>query len=252
MASSATILAIGGLDPGGGAGLVRDFLTAEALGVRAFLVGTAFTLQTSAGVVAVEPRSPSALARDVTAAVSVARPIAVKIGMVATGALASAIADGLGGFTGPVVFDPVLAASSGGVLYAGELAGLSPLVRRASLVTPNLAEAAQLAGLPVRDRRSARDAAHAILRIGAQAVLIKGGHLEGNADDFLLGAAGEHEFSAPRLPGASPRGTGCALATAIAIGLGRGEPLIDAIATAKRWLYGAIAQARVAGAERLL
>jgi hydroxymethylpyrimidine/phosphomethylpyrimidine kinase len=248
------ILAIGGLDSSGGAGLVRDFMTAEALGLGAVLVGTAFTLQTRAGVVALEPRSPSALENDVRAAVTGHAPGAVKIGMVANAALAAAIADGLdeAGYKGPVVYDPVLGASRGGALYHGDLAGLGGLLARATLVTPNLAEASSLSEWPVHSQEDARAAARIILREGAHAVLIKGGHFEGPADDLLVSAGGERVFSAPRLPGASPRGTGCSLATAIAVGLARGASLEDAIASAKRWVYSAIAQARAVGDERRL
>jgi hydroxymethylpyrimidine/phosphomethylpyrimidine kinase len=250
------LLAIGGLDPGGGAGLVRDFLTAEAFDTRAFLIGTAFTLQVPARdggrLVRIEPRSPSVLAQDLAVALGAIRPAAVKIGMVATGGLAAAIVDGLAGFTGPVVFDPVLGASHGGALYAGDLAELGPLLARATLVTPNLAEAGLLSDMHVHDRTAASAAAHEILREGATAVLVKGGHLDGPADDLLVTAAGERTFTAPRLPGPSPRGTGCALATAIAIALGRGHPLESAIATAKHWLHGAIAAARQVGNEHHL
>lgn len=252
-ASRTLVLAVGGLDPGGGAGLVRDYLTAEALGARAFLVGTAFTLQTpTRGVVQVEARSPSLLAQDLATALTTMRPAALKIGMVATGALAAAIVDGLAGFVGPVVFDPVLGASHGGALYTGDLAELGPLLARVTVVTPNLAEAALLSGMPVHDRAQAAAAARTILREGAAAVLVKGGHFEGAADDLLITAAGERTFSAPRLPGPSPRGTGCALATAIAVHLGRGEPLEVAIAEAKHWLYGSIAQAQPVGDELFL
>jgi hydroxymethylpyrimidine/phosphomethylpyrimidine kinase len=252
IASPFEILAIGGLDPGGGAGLVRDFLTAQALGMRAFLVGTAFTLQTGSGAVGIEPRSPSALVRDLKTAVAALRPRVVKVGMVATAGLAAAITDGLAGWDGPLVFDPVLAASRGGALYQGDVSELGSLLGRATLVTPNVPEAEALSELPVHDREDARAAAQIILREGAAAVLIKGGHFAGDADDLLVTPAGERVFSAPRLPGISPRGTGCALATAIAVGLARGEGLEDAIAGAKRWLFGAIAQARVVGEERRL
>jgi hydroxymethylpyrimidine/phosphomethylpyrimidine kinase len=253
VASVTSLLAVGGLDPGGGSGLVRDFLTAEALGAHAYLIGTAFTLQTSrAGVVEVEPRSPSVLERDLVAALRAVRPAAVKIGMVATGALAAAIVDGLVGYEGPIVFDPVLAASRGGALYSGDLGELGPLLGRVTVVTPNLTEAGLLSELAVHTRDDARAAAREILREGARAVLVKGGHFEGAADDLLVTTGGEQIFSAPRLPGPSPRGTGCALATAIAVGLGRGEPLEAAIAGAKHWLYGAIAQARTVGDDRHL
>jgi hydroxymethylpyrimidine kinase/phosphomethylpyrimidine kinase len=248
------IVAIGGIDPSGGAGLVRDFVTAEALGATAVLVATAFTTQSSRGVVGFEPRTPAGLLAAIEDALGVAagRPVAVKIGMVGEPALAGAIVAGLRAFDGPVVFDPVLAASSGGSLFRGDRAELGPLCARASLLTPNLAEAGLLTGLPVRTLEDARAAALQLRAAGAAAVLVKGGHLEGAAVDLLLSPTGERQFSAARLPGASPRGTGCALATALAIALAGGTPLEQAAAAAKDWLTERIRTARDVGGERRL
>ncbi len=249
---------------------MRDFLAAEALGARAVLVGTAWTVQSSAGVQRVEPRAPAAVADALRAALAGPPPAggrAVKIGMVATPAVAAAIAEALAGFDGPVVFDPVLAASSGGALFVGPdgaplggpdgapappLPALLPLLRRATVVTPNLAEAARLTGAPVRDLAEARAAARALRGAGARAALVKGGHLEGDAADLLLSEAGERLFVAPRLEGASPRGTGCALATALAVALAGGAPLDAAVEAAKGWLFGRIRDARDRDGERLL
>lgn len=261
------ILAIGGIDPSGGAGLVRDYLTSENHGVPAFLIGTAWTLQGVGGVSNVEPRNAAALIADIRAALGLVRPAAVKIGMVATGLLADAIVDGLNGYAGPVVFDPVLGASRGGALFAGAGADLARLLARATLVTPNRAEAALLAGLDLHQQPGADDhgddawaatTGRALLMSGSQAVLIKGGHgpSKSEARDWLFARNGTEVsarlFVAPRLPGASPRGTGCALATAIAIRLGCGEDLPRAIADGKAWLHTAIANARTIGDERRL
>jgi hydroxymethylpyrimidine/phosphomethylpyrimidine kinase len=247
-----TVLAIGGLDPSGGAGLVRDHLTAMALGARALLVGTAWTDQSPHGVASVEPRAPEAV-RDAVARALAGGTDAVKVGMVATPEVARAIAAALTLYPGPVVFDPVLAASSGGSLFAGPPAALWTLVARASLVTPNLAEAAALAGLRrVASLAEARAAAHALRERGARAVLVKGGHLEGPAVDLLVTEQGEETLVSDRLPGSSPRGTGCALATAIAVELARGRPLPEAVARAKAWLHAQIANARPVGDEQHL
>jgi hydroxymethylpyrimidine/phosphomethylpyrimidine kinase len=248
------IVAIGGLDPGGGAGLVRDFLTAEALGATAVLVGTAFTRQSPGGVRGFEPRAPEAVAAAVADALAQAGPRAagVKVGMVGEPAVAAAIVAALDGFTGPVVYDPVLGASSGGSLFRGMPAQLAPLWSRATLVTPNLAEAAALTGLAVASADEAAAAGRALRAAGATAVLVKGGHLPGAAEDVLVTAAAERRFSAPRLPGPGPRGTGCALATALAVALARGRSLESAVAEAKAWLHARIAAARdVAGERRL-
>jgi hydroxymethylpyrimidine/phosphomethylpyrimidine kinase len=246
------VLAIGGLDPGGGAGLVRDYLTARALDARAVLIGTAWTDQSPRGVAAVEPRVPEAV-RDAVAGALARGTDAVKVGMTATPEVARIIAAALTLFPGPVVFDPVLAASSGGSLFAGPPAALWTLVARASLVTPNLIEAAALAEMRrVATVAEARAAAHALRERGARAVLVKGGHLEGAAVDLLVTEHGEQTLVADRVPGPSPRGTGCALATSIAVELARGRPLPEAVSRAKTWLHAQIQNARPVGDERHL
>ena len=248
------VVAVGGLDPTGGAGLVRDFLTADALDARAVLVGTAWTRQDESGVKSVEPRSSDAVrtSLDETLAACPLGRTAVKIGMVAGASTAAAILAGLEAWQGPVVFDPVLGASAGGSLFEGAPADLFPLLRRATLVTPNLAEAAWLTGLAVDTLDHARQAAQEMAGRGLRSVLVKGGHLSGPATDVLCSATGERLYQGTRLPGRSPRGTGCALATAIAVGLARGQPLEQAIDAAKVWLAGRIQAAATIGGARYL
>jgi len=259
------LLAIGGLDPTGGAGLVRDFLTARSWGASAQLIATAWTEQSGVdGVLAVEPRDPAAVSRAIrdawtpfagTAASPVSRSsaLAVKIGMLPDGASAHAVGRALEGFPGPVVLDPVLGASSGGSLYRGDLRPLLALASRATLLTPNALEASMLTGLSVANLEAAAEAGRALCQRGVPAVLVKGGHLEGaEATDILVTPAGERAFVAPRRPGANVRGTGCALATAIAVNLGRGLPLEEAIKSAKAWLGDALAAAVDLGGERHL
>ncbi|HXU64804.1 MAG TPA: bifunctional hydroxymethylpyrimidine kinase/phosphomethylpyrimidine kinase [Polyangia bacterium] len=251
-----TVVVVGGVDPGGGAGLLRDVRTARALGVQAHAIGTAWTEQAD-GVHRVEPREPGAVGQAVARAVADLDPIAVKIGMAVGPATAAALLTALTGFAGPVVVDPVLATSRGGLLWEGEPAGLLPLLRRASLVTPNAPEAAALAGRPVADLQQA-DAAGRVLidGLGLRAVLVKGGHLgtgEDPVSDLLVTAETSRAFRHARAAGVSPRGTGCALATALAVALGCGEPLEAAVQTATTWLAGAIAGAVPApGGERHL
>ena len=248
------VVLVGGVDPGSGAGVARDLLTAEALGAHGVVVGTAWTEQGSSSTFAIEPRAPervqaalaSALAR-VDGAAS-----AVKIGMVATAPIAQAVEKALASYAGPVVYDPVVRASSGDSLYQGDRESVLALARRATLLTPNLAEAAWLLDRPVRSESDARSAARSLRALGITAVLVKGGHLDGDATDVLLSPAGESLFSSPRIAGPSPRGTGCALATAIAVGLARGETLERAVASAKTWLTRHIASARTVGDERHL
>jgi hydroxymethylpyrimidine/phosphomethylpyrimidine kinase len=246
------VVAAGGLDPSGGAGLIRDLLTARAMEAKAHIVATALTDQDDAGVFGVEIRAGDRVRRELAAALArtqrQGRPAAVKIGMVGDAALVPALVEALSGFAGPVVYDPVLAASSGGALYRGELAALDPLLARATLVTPNRGEAAALAGVAVDDVAGAEAAARALRARGARAVLVKGGHLAGaEACDVLVSDAGVQVMRAPRVPGKDPRGTGCALATAIAVGLARGQALPDAVAAAKAWLHAQIAAAPADG-----
>jgi hydroxymethylpyrimidine/phosphomethylpyrimidine kinase len=173
----------------------------------------------------------------------------VKIGMVATASLAQTILSGLAAYPGPVVYDPVLRASSADSLYDGDLESILALARRATLLTPNLDEAAWLLGKPVRTLSDTREAARALRALGVAAVLVKGGHLEGDATDVLLSSTGESLLASPRIAGPSPRGTGCALATAIAVNLARGETLERAVASAKTWLTQRIAGAVAVGDE---
>ena len=167
---------------------------------------------------------------------------------------AGAVLDALAGFGGPIVLDPVLAASSGGGLYLGDRGALLALAARATLVTPNAVEAAALAGrAPVTTAEAAAECGRALVALGARAVLVKGGHVDGPvAVDVLVTPDGTRTFTAERLPGPSVRGTGCALATAIAVGLARGLPLGAAIAEAKAWLHAAIQSAVTVGVERHL
>lgn len=248
------VVAVGGFDPTGGAGVVRDLLTGRTLGARVRLVPTAWTAQAAAtGVGAIEPRDPTALGEAVSAALGAATalgPVAVKVGMMPNATAAASVLAALRTFAGPVVVDPVLGASSGGDLYRGDLRDLLGLVARATVATPNAVEAARLTGQAISDLDGAARAGKSLLEAGARAVLIKGGHLEGAmAVDILVTPDGARHFSAERLPGPSVRGTGCALATAIAVGLARGRALADAVAEAKAWLHEAIQRAVAVGDE---
>ncbi len=228
------VVAVGGTDPSGGAGLTRDAAMAQSLGCTVKPVVTAITVQTNTEVRVVDPVSVSLLQAQLQAALTEPRPAAIKIGLVATAeqvtALTAALPDDL-----PVVLDPVLRASSGGRLSPVE--GLRPLLRkRVTLLTPNLPECASLTGRPhARTQREIDAQAALLLALGPQAVLIKGGHGVGcNSTDhlFIRGQAQPFSFSAPRLT-LSVRGTGCSLATAIACALAKGTDLAAACETGK-------------------
>jgi hydroxymethylpyrimidine/phosphomethylpyrimidine kinase len=249
------VIVVGGVDPTGGAGLLRDAATAAARGASIHAIGTAWTEQGD-GVHRVEPRAPAAVRDGLAAAIAAARPAAVKIGMAVGPATAAAIVDGLASYDGPVVVDPVLATSRGGTLWDGAPAELVPLLRRATLLTPNAVEAGELAGLLVETGAGAEAAARFLVdRHRLQSVLVKGGHLdeaEVVVTDVLVRPEGARHFTRPRVSGRVPRGTGCALATAIAVELGRGLELAAAVETAGAWLAGAIAAAVDVGGERHL
>ena len=246
-APSPLVVTVGGIDPSAAAGLGRDLLTASDLGAVVRLVGTAWTEQGASGVRSVEARSAEAVEEATRNAIRTPSPGAVKVGMVPGPAVAQALVRGLEGFAGPVVVDPVLAASSGGALWQGPLEALWPILRRATLVTPNALEAAALSGRRVETLDEARAAATALREAGIAAVLVKGGHLQktldGTVTDVLATADGERLFTRPRSAGPSPRGTGCALSTAIAVELASSRPLAAAIERATAWLAARIASA---------
>jgi hydroxymethylpyrimidine/phosphomethylpyrimidine kinase len=247
------VIVVGGFDPSGGAGLLRDAATATARGARVHAVGTAWTAQGD-GVHRVEPRDAAAVRTDLAEAIATFRPTAVKIGMAVGPATAAALVEGLGDYAGPVVVDPVLATSRGGALWEGAARDLLPLLGRATLATPNAVEAAALTGRPMRHIDDAeRAGVHLVEKDGLRAVLVKGGHLdEALVTDVLVTPGRVRPKSHARVAGPAPRGTGCALATAIAVELGRGGDLQAAVDAATGWLVGAIAAAVDVGGERHL
>ena len=232
------VLVIAGTDSSGGAGLACDVATLARFGVEALAAVTAVTAQTDGEVRAVELMPPPLVSAQITAALATRRAAAVKIGMLGSRAIVETIAAALPAReVVPLVLDPVLAATSGAALLdaAGRAALSALLLPRATLLTPNIPEAAMLLGA---ERASSAEEiieqGRALCARGAIAVLIKGGHASGAlATDWLVTQAGEvHELCAPRLA-ASRRGTGCALASAIAAGLAGRLPLAAACQRAK-------------------
>lgn len=222
------VLAIGGIDTSGGAGLTRDSAMAARLRCDLKPVVSALTVQTDRSVSMVMETAPDLFAAQLEAALAPPLPQAVKIGMLASPEQVQCILR-LVPKSLPVVFDPVLTASSSGTLTPTEV--LAPLLKRVTLLTPNLPEARILADLP--EQTEPASLAAALLRLGPKAVLVKGGH--GTGSDCLDVLLSEHEcrtFSTPRLLG-TWRGTGCRLSTAIACGLSKGAPIAEACALAK-------------------
>lgn len=247
MGQIAKLLVIAGSDSGGGAGIQADIKTASALGVYAATALTAITAQNTIGVQAVEMLSLGIVAAQIGAVLEDIEVGAVKIGMLGDAGIVAAVAEALAGFGGPVVLDPVMVAKSGDALLADEAvaAVAGRLLPRASLLTPNLPEAARLLGRKVAETPEEVRAQGAALRaMGAGAVLMKGGHAEGPVcRDVLVTGDGETVFEAPRLETRNTHGTGCSLSSAIAAELAKGATLVDAVGRAHGWLHGAIAAA---------
>lgn len=231
------VLVIGGTDSSGGAGLVQDGRVLDAFGCAARLVVTAVTAQGRGGVTAVQAMPRDIVLAQIAAVASLGPVAAIKIGLIPDMATGALLAEALPRLwpQAPIILDPVLSASAGGALRGG--ADFGALWSLAALVTPNLPEAAALLAAPEAPNRRAMTAhAKALRARGAKAVLLKGGHLLGeSAADLLLTEGSGRWFSGPRLPG-QRRGTGCALATAIAAGLAQGRDLPGAIVGARRWL----------------
>jgi hydroxymethylpyrimidine/phosphomethylpyrimidine kinase len=237
-------LTIAGSDSGGGAGIQADLKTFSALGVYGASVLTALTAQNTRGVTAVHEAPPEMVRAQIAAVFDDMPVAAVKIGMLASPGIIDAVTDGLAGRDIPVVLDPVMVAKSGDPLLANEaVAHLTErLVPRATVITPNLPEAARLLGRERLDAPS-EGAARDLLALGPRAVLLKGGHAEGpRCRDVLLEAGSEAPviLDAPRIETRNTHGTGCTLSSAIAAGLARGFALDEAVSAAHGYLHGAI------------
>jgi hydroxymethylpyrimidine/phosphomethylpyrimidine kinase len=235
------VLVIGGADSSGGAGLVRDVLALAHFGAEPLCAVTAVTAQSDVRLIATHVVPPDILEAQIAAAFATRQVAAVKIGMLATRATVLAVEASLPPRTRvPIVLDPVLASSSGGMLLdpEGRRALIERLLPRVTLITPNIPEAAALLGTSAASHEpDLLRQAQALRALGPQAVLLKGGHAAGEeAVDYLLqDMQPPRRLIAPRFAG-SRRGTGCALASAIAAGLGAGLPLEQACARAKRYV----------------
>lgn len=240
-------LTIAGSDSGGGAGIQADLKTFSALGVYGASVITAVTAQNTRAVTAVEAISPALIRAQIEAVFADLPPQAVKTGMLGDSQTICIVADSLAAVALPyLVIDPVMVAKSGDKLLAdAAIATLrTRLIPLATLITPNLPEAGELLGRPVTTRDDMPQAAADLLALGCHAVLLKGGHLAGDAsDDLLLTTGGATWLSAARHPGKNTHGTGCTLSAAITAGLARGLALVDAVHAAKDYIGAAIAAA---------
>jgi hydroxymethylpyrimidine/phosphomethylpyrimidine kinase len=241
-------LTIAGSDSSGGAGIQADLKTFAALGVYGASVITALTAQNTHGVSGIHPVPAGFVTAQIDAVFSDLDVKAVKIGMMAQLATIDAIAASLMRWSPEhVVLDPVLIATSGDRLLAADAVESlrTQLIPRASLITPNLPEAAALLDEPVASSESAIvQQGRRLLAMGCPAVLIKGGHAQGSDSiDYLVSGNGTLALPAQRIATKNTHGTGCSLSSAIAAGLAKGEDLETAIRKAKAWISAAIAAA---------
>ena len=236
------VLIIAGSDSGGGAGIQADIKTVTMLGGFAMTAITAITAQNTLGVEAVMPVPADMVVKQIDAVLDDLDADAVKIGMIGGAETAAALADRLGDLDIPIVFDPVMAATTGAALAdAATIAAFERLMGIATLVTPNLPELDTLAGRMLRTEDEIVDAALALHRRHGCAVLAKGGHQRGPTVTDLLVVGGEvFRHDSPRVATKDTHGTGCTLASAVATGLAAGRSLEQAVAQGILYTQAAI------------
>lgn len=235
-------LTIAGSDPSGGAGIQADLKTFHQFGIYGESAVTLLTVQNTVGVSGIEFLSPDFVVRQIRAVVEDIPPRAAKTGALGNAAIVEAVAAEAAGFMCPLVVDPVMISKHGAPLLAADaMRALEVcLLPQAALVTPNLHEASALTGQEIATLAGMRDAAARIHQMGARAVLVKGGHLEGAAIDLLYDGTQFHEFPGERVETPHTHGTGCSYSAAITALLGQGLSLPVAVAVAKRWISEAI------------
>jgi hydroxymethylpyrimidine kinase/phosphomethylpyrimidine kinase len=243
-----TVLIIAGFDPSGGAGVLADIKAVAAMGCYGAAAITSLTFQNTRGVYGAAHQTAETLTAQLEPIFDDLGVDAVKTGMLPTSQTIEATAAALEAHThGPVVVDPVVRSTSGFDLV--DDAALDALVARlfpvAAVVTPNVVEAERITGRPVTSHAEMVNAAREIVRMGAAAALVTGGHLDldGLAVDVLFDGLSVHTFSEQRIDSTSTHGTGCTLASTIAAGLALGRSLPVAVANAKAYVASAIRHA---------
>jgi hydroxymethylpyrimidine/phosphomethylpyrimidine kinase len=248
---SARALTIAGSDPSGGAGIQQDLKTFAAFGVWGLSAVTALTVQDTQGVSAWEPIDPSLVRAQIEAVLGDIGCDAAKTGMLGTGENVEAVAKAVADHSiQALVVDPVLAASGGSSLAdEGFLEVLRELLLpHATLITPNVLEAAALAGLSVETLDEQKEVAVALAALGPDAVLVTGGHIDGPRVTDILFVDGElHELRSDRLDSGDVHGTGCALSAAITACIAKGSGVEAAVRTAREAVVYAIARAKKLG-----
>lgn len=235
-------LTIAGSDPSGGAGIQADLKTFHQFGVYGEAVITLLTVQNTVGVRRVECMPADLVSEQIRAVIADIAPGAAKTGALGNAEIILAVADAAREFRFPLVVDPVMVSKHGAPLATADSVEIlaKHLLPRAFLVTPNLAEAGMLASMEVHDVAAMRAAAKKIAGMGPPAVLVKGGHLAGDAIDVLLYRGEWMEFAAPRVDTQHTHGTGCTYSAAITAAIAAGSELTTAIQMAKRYITEAI------------
>ncbi|ARJ65116.1 bifunctional hydroxymethylpyrimidine kinase/phosphomethylpyrimidine kinase [Magnetospirillum sp. ME-1] len=239
------VLIIAGSDSGGGAGIQADIKAVTCLGGYAATAITALTAQNTHGVSGIHEVPPAFVRAQMEAVLGDIGADCVKTGMLASAAIVEAVAEGLAALAPevPLVLDPVMVAKGGAALLEGSAAGalISLLVPRARLLTPNIPEAEVLLGRAIGGVADMERAALDLLALGPRAVLLKGGHLDGDdLVDVLVDGEGVRRYTGRRIRTRSTHGTGCTLASGIAAGLAGGMDLSDAVERARAYLVKAI------------
>ena len=236
------ILIIAGSDSSGGAGIQADLRTVQALGGYGMTAVTAVTVQSTLGVTGVFPVPAETVAAQMRSVLDDIGADAVKIGMLGSADVIAAVAEMLADIHVPVVLDPVMVAKGGATLLADEaVAALFRLLPLATIVTPNAPELSALTDTDIEDEADLLLAAQELLGQGARAVLAKGGHLAGaEVVDWLVTPQGHVRFASPRIETQHTHGTGCTLASALAVGLAHGLSLEDASRRARDYVHAAI------------
>ena len=243
-------MTIAGSDSGAGAGIQADLKTFAALGVYGTSAITAITAQNTLRVTGVQEIAPDLIAAQIDAIVSDIGVDATKTGMLSSSEIIQVVAGAVQRHSlSPLVVDPVMVAKGGDRLLREDAVGAlrTRLLPLATVVTPNAPEAAALTGRPVTSLEQAREAARAIVAMGAQWVVVKGGHFEGPAADTLYDGHRFYDFSAERVKTRNTHGTGCTFASAIAAGLAKGLDVPEAVRRAKEYVTAALQRAFALG-----
>lgn len=236
-------LTIAGSDSSGGAGIQADLKTFSAVGTYGMSVITAITAQNTKGVFQVEELSNEIIKKQIEVVFEDIVPKAVKIGMVSSSEITTIIAETLKKYNPEnLVVDPVMISKSGYSLLKKEAKDslIKHLIPMAYLITPNILEAEEITGIKIKTLEDMKEAGKALLSMGPKYVLVKGGHLEGDSNDILMGKDLFRVYKSERLNRKNTHGTGCTLSSAIAAYLAIGHPIEEAVDLGKKYITNAI------------